>query len=121
MDQERRREHVAQEAEPRHDRRERVGLGRDVEELDLEDVAGLRALDEDRTGERMNRARFHLGHIGLGGAGPQLAVDTIARRQDDLFALVHGDERRNVRVKPVVTGRRLISQSLAAVDLDAFH
>ena len=56
--QERLGEDIAQEAEPRHDRGERV-RGHDVEELDLEDVTGARALDEDRTGERMDGARFH--------------------------------------------------------------
>jgi len=37
---ERRGEEVAQEAEPRDDRREGVRLGQDVEELDLQNVAG---------------------------------------------------------------------------------
>src|SRR5439155_25628717 len=36
-------------------------------------------------------------------------------------ASIHGDDGLNVRMKPVVAGRWLISQALAAVDLDGLH
>jgi hypothetical protein len=116
-----RREHVAQEAEPRDDRGEGKGLGRDVEKLDLEHVTRASTLHENRAGEGMDGAGLHLGHVRLGGAGAELAVDAVARRQDHLFPLVHGDERRNLWMEPVVAGGRLIPQTLTAVDLDALH
>ena len=88
------------------------GCGRDVEELDLEHVTRASALHEDRAGEGMDGAGLHLGDVRLGGAGAELAVDAVARRQDHLFALVHGDERRNLRMEPVVAGGRLILRRL---------
>src|SRR5207249_11798484 len=71
--------------------------------------------------ERVDGARFHLRRVGVGGAGAEMAVDAVARGQDDFLALGHGDERRNVRMEAIVTGLQLISQTLATVDLDALH
>ena len=51
---------------PGHDRAERVRLREDVDELDLQHVAGLRALDEDRAGERMDGAGLQRGEVGIG-------------------------------------------------------
>ena len=121
MDQERRGEEIAQKAEPGEDRGERMRLRGDVEELDLQHVARLGALDEDGPREGMDGAGFHVRHVRLARPGAELAVDAVARGQHHLFVLVDREERGDVRVEPVVTRRRLIFQSLAAVDLDALH
>ena len=65
MDQERRGEDVAQETQPRNDRREPVWLRQDVEKFDLQNVAGPGALDEDRTREGMDGPGLHACHVGL--------------------------------------------------------
>ena len=121
VDQERRREDVAQEPEPGDDRRERVRLGEDVEELHLQHVAWPRALHEDGPGERMDRSGVHAGDAGLGDGGAELAVHAIAGRENHFFALIDGDDRLDIRMEPVVSGRRLVFQVLAPIDLDALH
>jgi hypothetical protein len=78
VDEERRREDVAQEPEPGNDRGERVALGNDVEELDRERVARLGALHEDGAREGMDRPR----RVRPPGAYSTLRAITLSRRSD---------------------------------------
>ena len=121
MDQEGRREDIAEKSEPGDNGRERVRLRADVEELYLEHVAGLRALHEDRPRERMDRARLHARYVGLGGGWPELPVDAVARVEDDFLAFFDRDDRREVGIEPVVSRPRLVSQTSLPVDLDVLH
>lgn len=121
MNQVRRRHDVAQEAEARHDRAERPPLRHDVDELDLEQVARTRALDEHGSGQRMNgaeRQRFEVGHRR---ARRQKPIDRVPRLEGDFFALVDLDDRRDIGMPAVVPRLRLIGQVPLAVDPDAFH
>ena len=121
MHQERLGHHVAQEAEARHDRAERDGLRDDVGELDLQHVAWLRALDEDRPGQRMHRAGVERGEIGDCGGGRDLTVERVAGFQRDLFAFADLDGGSDVRVVAVVAAVRLVAERLAAVDPYGVH
>ena len=75
----------------------------DVEDLDLEDVAGLGAFDVDRAGERVDPAQVD-GHRAVGGHGPRLVADVerVAAQQLDLLAGPDGHCRGQVAVPPVV-------------------
>src|SRR5438128_10649479 len=69
----------------------------------------------------MDGPGLHARYVGFRRRRAELAVDAVARRQDDLLALVDADDRRDARVKPVVSRGGLSLQALAAVDLDALH
>ncbi len=112
---------VAQEAEPRHDAGERVGLGQDVDELDLEEIARARSLHQHRPGDRVDRTRVHTGHARGGGRRPELSVHAIAGLEHDLLPLVGLEDRGDVGMPAVVAGLGLVDESLAPVDLDALH
>ena len=116
MHQERLGHDVAQEAEARHDRTERDGLRDDVGELDLEHVAWLRALDEDRAGKWVHRAGVERGEVGDGGGGSDLAVERVAGFQRDLFAFADLGGGSDVGVVAVVAAVRFVAERLAAVD-----
>ena len=119
--QERLGHHVAQEAQPRHDGGEPGRLGDDVGEFDLQNIAGHRALDEHRPGQRMHRAGIEPGEIGGRGARGDLAVDPVARFQRDLFALVDFRHRDDVRMVAVVTTIRFVAQPLMSIDANRAH
>ena len=107
--------------EARHDRAERGRLRDDVGELDFEDVAGLRALDEHRPGQRMHRAGVERGEVGDGGRRGDLAVERVAGFERDLLALADLDGRRDVGMVAVVAAVRLVGERLVAVDMDRAH
>ena len=121
MHQERLGHHVAQEAEPGHDRAEGDGLSDDVGELDLQHVAGLRALDEHRAGERMHRTGIERGKIGDRGGRRDLAIERVAGLQRDFLALADLGYLRDVGVVAVVAAVRLIAEPLASIDMDRVH
>jgi hypothetical protein len=118
---ERRREEVAQEPEAGDDGRERVRLGNDVEELYLEHVTGLHALHEERTRQRVHRAGVHARHGRLGGGWTELAIDAVARLQHHFLSEIDLEDRLDAGVKPIVSSRRLLGESLRPIDLDALH
>ena len=121
MHEERRGEQVAQIAEARHDAREAIGLGDDIEELDLQQIAGLRAFDVDRAGERMDAARRELRDVRRRRGPRKEAIEPVTGFEPDLLALGHLDDRRNVRVPTVVPGPGFVDQLPAAIDLDGYH
>ncbi|GEM_PF-3870208 len=108
-------------AEPRHDRAEAGRLRDDVGEFDFEQIAGHRALDENRPGQRMHGADLERGEIGDRRRGPDLPVKRIARLQRDLLAFADFDDRRDVRMVAVVAGAGLLGEALASVDTDRKH
>ena len=116
MHNERRRHHVAQKAEAGDDRAECDRLRHDVEELDLDHVAGLGALDEYRAGQRMDAAGIEVRQVGDSGVRTDLAVDGVARFENDFVALGHFRDRRDVRMIAVVTAVRLGGERLGPVD-----
>src|SRR5438552_17877381 len=69
----------------------------------------------------MDGPGLHARYVGFSRRRAELAVDAVARRQDDLLALVDADDRRDARVKPVLSRGGLSLQALAAVDLDPVH
>ena len=68
------------------------GGGLDVEDVDLEEVAGLCALHVDGTGEGVDEAEVDAGEVGVGGAGVNLAVEGVAGGHHDFFAGVGLDD-----------------------------
>ncbi len=119
MDQERCGHDVAQEPEPRHDRRERPWLRHDVDELDLEQITRLGACDEDRPRQRMDYANRQSAQVGDRGLRVEIAIERVTRFQHDLLARLDLDRRRHVRMPAVVAGIRLLVEVLASIDGDA--
>ena len=121
MHQERLGHHVAQEAEPWHDRTERDGLREDVNELDLQHVAWLRALDEDRAGEGMHRASVERGEVGDSGGGCDLTIERVAGLQRNLLAFADFGCGGDVGVVAVVAAVWFVAEWLATVDANGMH
>jgi hypothetical protein len=71
-------------------------LRHNVEEFDLEHVAGLRALEEDRSGQWMHQTSIKVRQIGGTHVRPDLPVDGVARFQHDLLAFGHFEDWRNI-------------------------
>jgi hypothetical protein len=117
----RRGHHIAQKAQARHDGAECGRLRKDVDEFDLEHVARLGALDEDRPGQGMDAARIEGGEIGNGRIRAELAVDAVARFETDVLALADFENGRDVGMIAVVAGLRFGGERLAAVDADGVH
>ena len=112
---------VAQEAEAGKDGAEGGRLRLDIQELDLQGIAGLGPLDVYRPGQGVHGARVEAREIRLGGTGLDLAVDRVTRLHDDLFPLAHLEHGRDVGMEPVVADMRLLRQGFAAVDADRVH
>ena len=119
--QERLGHHIAQKTQARHDRAERGGLRDDVGELDLKDVAGLRALHEDRAGQGMHLARVERREVGDGGGWGDLAVERVAGLECDFFPLADLGGGRDVRMVAVVAAVGFIAEWLGAIDADGVH
>jgi hypothetical protein len=121
MHQERLGHHVAQKAETRHDRAERGRLRDDVGELDLQQIAGHGPLDEDRAGQRVDRARVEAGEIGDRRPRRNLAVERVAGFERDLLALADLGHRCDIGMVAVVADMRLGAEPLVAIDPDRLH
>jgi hypothetical protein len=76
----------AQEAEARHDHRVAVLIGLDVDQRDREHVALLGALDEHRSGERVDQVEVERGDVVRGRVDGQVAVERIAGPEHDVVA-----------------------------------
>jgi hypothetical protein len=109
---------VTQEAEPGQLDGESVPVRLDVQDLDGQQVAGLRALDVDRPGQRVDHVQVRGGQRGRRHPRGGLPVERVPGLQHDLVTRLAEDHRRDVRVPPVVPGGRLLQQRLAAVDAD---
>src|SRR5882724_8142431 len=102
MDEVRRGVEIPQKTEPRHDRRDRVRLRQDIDELDFEEVTWLGALDEHGSGERMDGARIYSREACGRARRSQLSVECVEGFEHDLFALACLQDGRNVWVPAVV-------------------
>ena len=93
---------IPQESEPGHDEREPARRGVDRLDLDRQQVARLRALDVDRSGERMDAA--HLDREQFGRRHPRLDLPVEAVDGLHLDRGAGGDAHRrcNIRVPAVV-------------------
>ncbi len=109
---------VGQESEPREDRGDAHLCRGEGEDLDLEDVAGLGALDGDRPGQRMAEAAIDRLDVGGRRIGVELAVDAVARLDRDLFAGRDTGDRIEPWMPAIVPGARLLAQAAAAIDLE---
>ena len=113
-------EEIRQEAKPGREARPAVALRDDVDVLDLQEVARLRALHVHRPGERMRRRALELLQILGRRARPDLQIHRVARLERHLLARLHLDHRRDVWVPPVMSLVRLLAQPLRAIDAYAF-
>ena len=112
---------VAKKSQSGNDGAEGRWLRNDVEERDFDHVAGLGALDEDRSGQRMHEIAIETRQIGDTRLRADLPVAGVARLQHHLVALGDLKDRRNVGVKTIVTAVRLGRQGFRAVDADGVH
>jgi predicted phosphodiesterase len=92
------REVLRQQAQPREHRRPTPALGVDVEDLDRQRVARLRAGDRDRPRERIDPVPVHRGDHARVRVGPDLVVADVARPDHDRVAGVDAEHRLVARV-----------------------
>ena len=90
------REEVREEAEPGHDPVDAEVRGLVAEDLDGEEVAGLRALDRDRPGQGMSCAEAEPPAVGVGARARQLPIDPVAG--DERHRLAGRDARHRLEV-----------------------
>jgi hypothetical protein len=107
---------VPEEAEARHLGREPIAVGLNLQDLDLEDVAGLGIVDVYRAGQRMDHVEVGRADRLSGGLRAELSVQAVPRLQDNLIARVAAHDRRDVRMPAVMAGLRLLGQRLRPVD-----
>jgi hypothetical protein len=67
----------------------------------------------------MDRPHPHSREIANGGLRIQVAVEGVARLEDDLLAGIYFDNGFDVRMPAVVPGTRLLVEVFAAIDGDA--
>jgi hypothetical protein len=96
-------------------------LRQNVEEFDLDHVAGLGGLDEDRSGQRMDATGIEMSEIRYGRLRADLAVDAVARFQDHFLALGNFEDRRDLGMITVVAALRFAGEGLCAIDTDGVH
>ena len=96
------REEIGQEPEAGDDRRHAGVRGLVREELDLEHVARLRALDMDRAGERVAEPEVEATGVRVGAAGRQLASDAVLALEPQLLARPDAERRLEIGVPAVV-------------------
>ena len=89
-------------AEARDDR-SRPEVGRLVlEELDFEDVAGLRAADGERACQRVAEPEVQPAGVGVRALAGQLAGEAVLRFEPDLLVDVDLRERLQIRMPSVM-------------------
>jgi hypothetical protein len=69
----------------------------------------------------MDAAWIELSKVGDGDTGADLAVDAIARLQDDFLAFGNFQERRDVGMVAVMAGARLGGKRLGTINTDGVH
>ena len=109
---------VAEEPEPGYLDGVAVAVGFDVEDLDVEQVARLGAVDVDGAGQGMHHVEVRSGDVVPRGGGAQLSVEGVTGLEDHLVAGVAVDHRWDVGVPAVVAGAGLLHQRLGPVDAD---
>ena len=76
-------------------------FGPDLQDVDVEQVARLGAIDVDRPGERVDEVEVDVRDVIEGRAGVELPVERVARLEDHLVA---GVARRRRAGCPDATG-----------------
>jgi hypothetical protein len=115
------RHNVAKKTHSRHDDAERGGLRDNIEELDLDHVAGLGALDKDGSGQRMDKAGVNVRKIRGSRARTDLSVERVAGLQYHFFAFSDFQYRGDIGVVTIVATMRLGRQGLFPIDADCVH
>ncbi len=89
----------------------------DVEQVDNQEIAGLRALDADRTGQKVHDRQIDIAHV-VGGivvldeaAGPVVGLD------DEIVARIDPRHHRNVGM-PAIVDHIVFVGRLREIDLD---
>lgn len=104
-------EHVGEESESGDDGVDAEGWCLVLDELDLEDIARLCVLDEERPGERMSTTELQPVAVSMDALTRQLAVQAVAALEGDDVTGPYARNRRDVRVPAVVRVLRCDSQS----------
>src|SRR4029078_5447564 len=105
----------------RREARPAVALRNDVEVLDLEQVARLRAFHVHRAGERVRDRALELLEVLRRRLRADLQVVRVAPLDRDVLARLDLDDSRDIRMPAVVALARLLAQALLAVDGDALR
>ena len=121
MDQVRVGEQVAEEPRARPGPGPAVGLGNDVQALNLQQVSRPGTPYVNRPGQGVGHLGVQALQVGQGHAGPYLSIRGVAGLQRHLLARVHLQNRGDIRVLPVVALLGLLLEPLAAIYFDAFH
>ena len=87
----------------------------------LQQIAWLGSSDQNGPGERVDDAGIDGIENGLGYAGVKLTVESVAGFQHDLFTFVNLQHGRDVWMPAIVACDRLLTQRLAAIDVNARH
>ena len=76
-------EHVAQEAEARHDGGVAEIVGCDVDDGDGDCIAAFRSIDKDRSGERMHEIEIYRRNILRLGIEGQIGIERVTRLEHE--------------------------------------
>jgi hypothetical protein len=109
---------IAKEPEPGNLDGVAVAVGFDVEDLDVEQIARLGALDVHGAGQGVHHVEVRGGDVVPRGVRAQLPVEGVTGLEDHLVARVAVDRRRDVGVPAVVAGVGLLHQRLGPIDAD---
>ena len=112
---------VPQEPEPRQDGGEPPTGRLDVQDVDLQQVAGLGAVDVHRSGQGVDQVQVGVEQIGGLGGGRYLHIEGIAGLHHDLFARVGGHGRRDVGMPAVMPLVRFVATLPRIVQLYSLH
>ena len=109
MHQMRRRKPIPQKAEARHDDGEAFVMRDDVQDIDRQQIARLRAFDIDRPGQGMRAADAGPGQVRAGHGFAYLTVERVPGMDFRLVAALHGNHRCDVGVPAVMSLRRALA------------
>ena len=103
-------EDVAQVAEARKGEGEAVVARDHVQDVDDQQVAGLRVLYVDRAGQGMHQVEIEAQQVVEGGVPRNQRVAAVARLHKHFVARLDGENGRNVGMPAVVAGPRLVGE-----------
>ncbi len=106
-------ENVAQKAESRHFAGIAPGLpgiALDVVQLDLQQVPRFGSFDIDRASQGVNDAKVERSDVGIRRRDIELAVERVARLDDDPLPLLYLADRHDVLVPPIMSSLRLMNE-----------
>ena len=93
---------VGEQSKARDDGRRAEGVGADLNDVDLQHVARLGALDEDGARHRVWTIEVHRQQIGIDARDDDLAIESIAAVDEDFVAIRHDQRGLEVGVPAVV-------------------